>query len=83
MVKGNQTRLVEKLYKGEILELAYEVYNGSDSVSHIRTYAILNDEFNTKIKLEELGQFKEDLILELKANGFVDLSDNLILKKVA
>lgn len=83
MVKGKQTRLIETLYKGEILDFAYEVYQGSVAHPHIRTYVILDDSFNTKIKLEELGQFKEELIEELKTNGFKDISEEKTLKKVA
>lgn len=85
MVKGRKTKLIETLYKGEILNFAYEVYLGSDVYPHIRTYVILNDGFNTKIKLEELGQYKEELIEELKLNGFIDITKNqsLLLKKTA
>ena len=83
MVKGKQTKLVELLYKDEILDYVYEIYQGSDVCPHVRTYIILNDDFKTRIKLEELGQYKKTLIEELEANGFKDISKNLILKKVA
>lgn len=85
MVKGKQTRLIETLYKGEIKTLAYEIYTGSDIIPHIRTYAILNDEFDTIIKLEELGRIDVNTIEELKSFGYVQISRDpeLVLKKAA
>lgn len=83
MVKGKQTKLIESLYKGEILDFVYEVYQGSDIYPHVRTYIILDDGFNTKIGLEELGQYKDELIDELKVNGFKNINEVKSLKKVA
>ncbi len=85
MVKGKQTKLIEMLYEGEIQTLAYEIYQGSDIHPHVRTYAILNDEFKTQIKLEELGQLKDKLLEELKNNNYINISkeNTHTLKKVA
>lgn len=85
MVKGKQTRLIESLYKGEIKALVYKVYTGSDTTPHVKTYAILNDGFDTKIKLEELGQVDDNVISELKSFGYYDMDEihELSLKKVA
>lgn len=70
MIKGKQTRLIQTLYKDEIKYYSYEIYEGSDVIPHIRTYVTLNDEFGTKIKLEELGQISKNKIEELKQLGY-------------
>ena len=81
MIKGNRTKLIEKIYSNEIDHMEYEIYQGSDTTPHIRTFAVLNDGFGTRIKVEELGRKSSELLDELKANGYINNSPTLSLKK--
>lgn len=82
---ANRMSLIEKLYIGEIKEYRYELYRGSTGETHIRTWIILDDEFETKLKVDELGIYSEETIEDLKRNGYKPLIDEskLQLKKVA
>ena len=71
MIKGPRTKLVEKLYKSEIKFFGFEIYIASDEVPHIRTFAVLNDTFDTKIKLEELGPVTDYLLDELEDASYI------------
>lgn len=77
--------LIENLYKREIESFNYEVYIGSTGQEHVRTWATLNDDFNTKIKVDELGIYSESLIEALKKEGYKPIKEEskLQLKKVA
>lgn len=85
MTEGKRTRLIKTLYNDEIRSYVYEVYIGSDTVPHIRTFAILDDEFDTKIKMEELGQKDQRIIDELREKGYKEIykEPELLLKKSA
>lgn len=82
---ANRMSLIEKLYKNEIKAYRYELYRGSTGETHIRTWIILDDDFDTRLKVDELGIYSEETIEELKRNGYKPLTDEstLQLKKVA
>lgn len=86
MIKSKRTLLIESLYKNEVEEYKYEIYVGSTGQEHVRTWAILNDGFGTKIKIEDLGIYSEDLIEDLEKNGykpFKEEESKLKLQKAA
>lgn len=80
MIKGKRTLLIESLYKEEVEAYKYEIYIGSTGQEHIRTWAILNDGFGTKIKIEELGIYSDDLKDDLEKNGYKPLKEESKLK---
>ena len=77
MIGTNRTNSLKRLFKDEISNLCYEVYKGNDELMRIRTYAILDDGFNTRIKLEELGVYSESLERELNNSGYSSLDLNI------
>lgn len=78
MIEKQRTREIKKLFKDETKYPAFEEYTGLDNIKRIRTYLVLKDDFNTLIKLEELGMVTDDLIKELKSRGYTKIN---ILKK--
>ncbi len=83
MVGTGRTNKLIRLFEGEIDKLYYEIYIGNDELKRVRTYAKLNDGFNTLLKFEELGLYTEELVNELKFNGYtkLDTMNAKILKK--
>lgn len=64
--------------------LAYEIYEGIDKTPRIALYILLDDEFETSIKLDELGIPSEELINNLEKIGYRQVHKvNTLVKKAA
>lgn len=64
--------------------LAYEIYEGIDKTPRIALYILLDDEFETSIKLDELGIPSEELINNLEKIGYRQVRKvNTLIKKAA
>ncbi len=64
--------------------LAYEIYEGIDKTPRVALYIILDDEFRTSIKLDELGVISDELIINLEKIGYVQIHrENTLVKKAA
>lgn len=81
MIGTDRTNKLKKLFGEEMTNLYYEVYKGSDDLTRVRTYAKLNDGFNTMLKLEELGVFTEALENELNNSNYTKI-DSPANKKI-
>ena len=75
MKENTRTKFIKKLYKEEIKELIYEEYIDIDDIRKIRTYMLLNDAFNTIIKLENIGIWSEEKIKTLNNLGYISSTD--------
>lgn len=78
MIEKSRTRMIKKLFENDTNYKAFEEYTGLDNIKRVRTYLVLKDDFNTLIKLEELGIVTDELIKDLKNSGYSKIN---ILKK--
>ncbi len=64
--------------------LAYEIYKGIDGTPRIALYILLDDEFRTSIKLDELGIPTDELITNIEKIGYVQVQkENKLVKKAS
>lgn len=64
--------------------LAYEIYKGIDRTPRIALYILLDDEFRTSIKLDELGIPTDELITNIEKIGYVQVQkENKLVKKAS
>ena len=70
MKESKRTKFLKELYKDEIKDLVYEEYYDSALRRRVRTGFILNDEFSTYIKLDELGVSTNEMVNDLISLGY-------------
>lgn len=64
--------------------LAYEIYEGIDKTPRMALYIILDDEFRTSIKLDELGMVSDELITNIEKLGYVQVhKESKLIKKAS
>ncbi len=68
-----RTRWMKMVYGNQIKNYFYEEYISFDNLRRIRTYCVLDDEFNKLIKLDEYGVWKQSTIDELENDGYVSI----------
>ena len=68
-----RTRWMKMVYGNQIKNYFYEEYISFDNLRRIRTYCVLDDEFNRLIKLDEYGVWKQSTIDELENDGYVSI----------
>ncbi len=85
ITESQKAKTLRKAFKNSESDiLAYEIYEGIDRTARIALYIILDDDFKTTIKLDELGIPSEELITNLEKIGYVQVrKENKLIKKAA
>ena len=73
--------LIKRLFKDEIENFIYEIYNSVDNLKRVRTYLTLTDNHHILYKLCDEGIYTEELIERLKKEGYKDINDTQKLIK--
>lgn len=73
MVETKRMKMLISIYREDIKYKIYEIYKSFDELERVRTYIILNDGFNTTLKMDELGLNTEETINELENLGYVSI----------
>ena len=79
MIESSRTKFLKRIFKNEIKALLYEEYN-NNHLKLLRTFMLLNDEFYTLLRLDEIGMWSEDKIHYLEKLNYKDINSIEIKK---
>lgn len=79
MIESSRTKFLKRIFKNEIKALLYEEYN-NNHLKLLRTFMLLNDEFYTLLRLDEIGIWSEDKIHYLEKLNYKDINSIEIKK---
>lgn len=73
MVETKRMKMLISIYREDIKYKIFEEYESFDNLKRLRTYILLNDGFNTTLKMDEIGLSSEEAINELENLGYVSI----------
>jgi len=85
ITESKKAKILREAFKTSENDIpVYEIYEGIDKTPRVAIYILLDDGFNSKIKLDELGIMSNELITNLEKLGYKQITkENKLIKKVA